>query len=125
MLFSPTDAQALGQELNTFYTEASNFFTFPLNKSGYTICIDLLKDGQYILVSLTVGLAAYSIEHIEFYMGETKDEVVQELREVFELLSRHETRLVSVVGPETKVGLEILQNGKWTQYGYFSAAKMV
>jgi hypothetical protein len=40
-------------------------------------------------------------------MGETKDEVAQEVKDVFELLCLNETRLVWVVGRQTKAALAI------------------
>ncbi|ALD21420.1 hypothetical protein [Hymenobacter sp. DG25A] len=116
------DAEALAKELNIPFTETQNLFSFQLNKNTHTIAIDLLKDGQYIFVSVKEDQLKYPIEHIEFYGRETKDEILQEVKDVSALFAANETRCVFVEGQQRKLALEVLQDGKWERYGYPNTA---
>ncbi|MCB2410300.1 hypothetical protein [Hymenobacter lucidus] len=121
---SAADAEIVAASLAILVTETQHCFAFRLSKGTHEIAIELLKNGQYIFVSLIVDQLEYPIEHMEFYMQETKTEILQEAWAMTELLYTHETRFARAVkGSASKLALEVLREGSWTQFGYFNTAK--
>ncbi len=78
-----------------------------------------MKSGQYIFVSLEFGGREFSIEHIEFYMKETKEEILLELIENLTLLNLNESRVSKITNwLGNKLKVEINENNDWVDFGY-------
>lgn len=116
MNFEVTDIAPLAANLNIAYTEEKDAFSFRIQKEDHAFKVKVLKDGQYIFISLIVGKSEFPIEHLEFYMKETKSEILQELKEILVQLKQHKTRWLSLNNKKRQV--EINKNDEWKPLGY-------
>jgi hypothetical protein len=114
-----SDVQSISNELSIPFDEDDDGYNFHISKNTHALNIYILKNGQYIFVALIINHLQYPIEHIEFYMNETDKEIIEEAKEVLELLSQCETRYLSAgKNNKLKMFLEVLQHGVWTLFGY-------
>ena len=101
------------------FVEGVDWFKFDIQKSDHRLEVQVLKSGQYIFISLIIGDRIFPIEHIEFYMGESCKEVIDELIDILNRLKRNETRYSeqkSWLG--TKFKVEVKEEAEWVVYGY-------
>lgn len=113
------DISKISKAMNLPFTEGEDWFKFKIEKEDHYFEIQLLKWGQYIFVSLFFQMREFQIEHFEFYMNETRDDVLMEFSEILYRLKLNESR-VSLIknwrGQKMKV--EIKENNKWGVFGY-------
>jgi len=118
------DIKIVSDELRTPFTENIYSYDFNIDKNTHVLELSILKNGQYLFVALIVNNALYPIEHIEFYMNESNEEIIQEAKDVLRLLSEHDTRYASInKNSKVKLFLEILENKVWTLFGYPNTAR--
>ncbi|MBC5775452.1 hypothetical protein H8S95_15345 [Pontibacter sp. KCTC 32443] len=93
------------------------FYQFLIKKeAGHSFGVTLLKNRQYIFVSLLDGEDEYPIEHIEFYNNEAEDEVLAELSDVVKKLKINPSKVVEL--RNAKKAAELYEKGEWKRYGY-------
>ncbi|MDU0371311.1 hypothetical protein ACFPAF_12960 [Hymenobacter endophyticus] len=119
------DIQVLSEAMNIPFESKAALYQFKIVKINYTILVDLLKNGQYIFIAIMINHKECAVEHIEFYMNETKQEILQEAQEIIEFLATHDSKIVcKQIGNKLQMSLEVLKSGEWFQYGYATTIKL-
>ena len=102
------------------FRENKDSFTFSIQKDDHAFEVQILKNGQYIYVLLILIDQPYPIEHIEFYMNESKDEVLEELLWNLNTLNQNKTKISEHKNwlRSKRIKVEILKNNTWENFGY-------
>lgn len=119
MRISLPEIEPVASKTGLPFIEGEEWFKFDIRKKDHGFHVQVLHSGQYIFVSLIIDDQIFPIEHIEFYMGESSKEVIDELIENLNRLNLNETRFSEQsgwLGPKMKV--EILEDDEWVGYGY-------
>ena len=115
------DIEKINQTLQTEVVEKSEYYSFIIHKFDHSFEVQLLKNGQYIFTTLYSNNKKYEIEHIEFYMNESKNEVLKELFEQIQQLKNLDSRIVNKKKWfRNKIQVELLKQNRWEEYGYLS-----
>lgn len=113
------DIEEINQTFQTAVVEKSEYYRFLIQKTDYSFEVQLLKNGQYIFTTLCSNNKKYEIEHIEFYMNETKNEVLKELFEQIHQLKNLDSRIVNKrKWFRNKIQVELLKQNNWEEFGY-------
>jgi len=119
-----SDIENLFSKLNWIEDQDSFIITIP--KVNHSFKIQALKNGQFIYVSLFRDSDEYLIEHFEFYMHETKKEILNELNVQVNTLASNETRTsIQRKWFSDKVKAQIFVEGEWINYGYLASVEKV
>lgn len=104
-------------DLSVPVSVADEFYDLCITKeTGHSFKVTLLKNGQYIFVSLLDGEDEFPIEHIEFYNNESEADVMEELDFVLNKLKINPSRVIEL--KDSKKAAELYQNGEWKRFGY-------
>lgn len=113
------DVKSVSIEMHLPFEEADQWFKFIINKKDHGFHVQILKTGKYIFISLVIGNQGFPIEHIEFYMKESKKDILEELTEHLQRLNRHESRVIEIQKRnQTNFKVETCEIDEWVQYGY-------
>lgn len=100
------------------FIESSDFFEFTIDKDSHAFKVQFLKDGQYIFIGLIQDGLEYQIEHLEYYMDETKDEMLEELNSYLTKLNTNESRVTTKKSWfKSRYVVELLENDSWSEFG--------
>ena len=115
------DIEKVNQTFQIEVSEKSDYYTFLIQKEDHSFEVQLLKNGQYIYTTLYSNDNKYAIEHIEFYMNETKNEVLQEVSDEIQKLKNFQSRIIiKKKWFRNTIQVELLKRNKWDKYGYSS-----
>ena len=119
MNIEENDIIQIAESSNLTMIEKTDWFNFEIEKSDHSFNVKILKSGQYIFISLLVGVKEFPIEHIEFYMKETKSEILDELEQILIRLKLNDTRYSnSKSWFKKKMIAEINESNNWVRFGY-------
>lgn len=106
------------ESLDIPFVENSDLFEFTIDKRSHAFKLQFLKDGQYIFIGLIQDGLEYQIEHLEYYMNETKDEMLEELNSYLTKLKTNESRVTTKKCCfKSRYVVELLENGSWSKFG--------
>lgn len=119
MIIELTEIESLIKPSKSIIIEGEGSFKIQIPKDEYDIELAILKNGQYIFVSLIVGELKYEIEHIEFYMNERKSVILGEFIALYSRLVNNLSRITERKKLfATKLIVELNENNEWVQFGY-------
>jgi hypothetical protein len=121
MVISKDHIETIINEFNIEYSEKeySHLLQLGKNSNNHYFEFEILKNGQYIYIILNYEGNSYSIEHIEFYMNESLEEVIKELTYQIGLLSMNKTRIkIQKRFWKSNISVEVNQKNKWEELGY-------
>ncbi len=114
-----TEIESIAKATNLTFTESDDWFKLRIEKENHGFDVQILKSGQYLFVSLLIEKREFPIEHIEFYMQESKGEILEELTVNLNRLIFNESRFSeSKKWFKTKMKVEIKENEEWIDFGY-------
>jgi len=113
------EIETISEESDINFIEERDWFKFDIVKENHGFHVQILKNGQYIFVSLILNSRGFPIEHIEFYMQESEEEVLEELIRILNLLNLKISRVSENKKRKSiKFTVEIRENDKWVKFGY-------